>query len=157
MRKLERSIDPDKFPKKFKGATRVKTHFDHFLKRRDYEENGQQGEFKISSKWSTAKDNLIEESLRKCGYCESKFTTTSFGDVEHFRPKSKYWWLAYEYFNYIAACAICNRKFKKANFKIKSGALSVPIVLGLSENELKDLVKKTFPDPLNTGTGITLG
>jgi hypothetical protein len=45
--------------------------------------------------WKAAKDQLKIESGGKCGYCEGKAAHVAHGDVEHFRPKSVYWWLAY--------------------------------------------------------------
>ena len=47
------------------------------------------------------------------------------GDVEHFRPKSAvlddplhggYWWLAYDFQNYLLSCSLCNRVRKKTRF-----------------------------------------
>lgn len=61
----------------------------------------------------------------KCGFCESKISHVSFGDVEHFRPKSAvrnmptetllspgYFWLAYDWENLLFACECCNRRHK---------------------------------------------
>ena len=59
--------------------------------------------------WKAAKPQLKIESGGKCAYCESPTDTVAHGDVEHFRPKSVYWWLAYCYDNYVYACQICNQ------------------------------------------------
>ena len=61
----------------------------------------------------------------KCGFCESKISHVSFGDVEHFRPKAAvrdiptdslispgYFWLAYDWENLLFACECCNRRHK---------------------------------------------
>jgi hypothetical protein len=56
-------------------------------------------EFK-STLWKAAKPQLKRETGGKCAYCESPTDTVAHGDVEHYRPKSKYWWLAYCYDNY---------------------------------------------------------
>src|SRR4051812_10882784 len=42
---------------------------------------------------------------RVCAYCQSDLPHNDPGDVEHFRPKSEYWWLAYEFANYLLSCA----------------------------------------------------
>lgn len=62
----------------------------------------------VSSRWGKAKPQLLKESSGKCAYCETPTSVVAFGDVEHYRPKSKYWWLAYCYDNYLASCQICN-------------------------------------------------
>ena len=68
--------------------------------------------------WKAAKPQLKLETGGKCAYCESPTDTVAHGDVEHFRPKSKYWWLAYCYDNYLYACQICNQVHKGDEFPI---------------------------------------
>lgn len=87
----------------------------------------------------------MKAQFKKCGYCEARFT--EFGDVEHYRPKSEvqklvaeggeldhlrnvrgrrnpaitelgYWWLAYEWDNYLLSCGLCNRSYKSALFPV---------------------------------------
>lgn len=67
---------------------------------------------------SDFKPALLELSNHKCSFCESPFSSVSFGDVENFRPKSTYWWLTYEWSNLFAACQVCNQKYKKNLFPI---------------------------------------
>ncbi len=89
----------------------------------------------------------------KCAYCEMKLS--SYGDVEHFRPKNAiyklktrggqrgantskertywmdgekpgtwdtgYWWLAYDWDNYLVACEICNQQYKSSLFPVHGG------------------------------------
>jgi hypothetical protein len=80
--------------------------------------------------WKAAKGQLKLESGGKCAYCESPTDTVAHGDVEHFRPKSVYWWLAYCYDNYLYSCQICNEVFKKDKFPIHSatGQWSGPVL-----------------------------
>ena len=79
----------------------------------------------------TVKKTLISAQHGKCCYCESKFTSTSPGDVEHYRPKSAcqqkngekltkpaYYWLAFEWENLFFSCEICNRSHKKNLFPL---------------------------------------
>ena len=78
-------------------------------------------EFK-STVWKAAKPQLKRETGGKCAYCESPTDTVAHGDVEHFRPKSKYWWLAYCYDNYLYSCQICNEVHKGDEFPIHATA-----------------------------------
>lgn len=54
----------------------------------------------------------------KCAYCDSNVTHITSGDVEHFRPKSMYWWLASDWHNLLFACEKCNRSAKKDCFPL---------------------------------------
>jgi uncharacterized protein (TIGR02646 family) len=80
------------------------------------------------------KDTLISAQHRKCAFCESFFTHTGYGDVEHFRPKAGYkqretdelkcpgyYWLAYAWDNLLFSCQICNQRFKRNLFPIRDG------------------------------------
>ena len=65
----------------------------------------------------------------KCAYCESKLSSISPFEVEHFRPKqgavdlegnffsAHYWWLAYEWRNLYTVCMPCNRS-KRNRFPV---------------------------------------
>lgn len=55
------------------------------------------------------RDPLSEISHTKCVFCEQQTHGTRYkGEVEHFRPVAKYWWLAYTWENLVYACSICN-------------------------------------------------
>ncbi|NOS81966.1 MAG: hypothetical protein HOP32_10350 [Nitrospira sp.] len=111
------------------------------------------GKVEFDSKvWKAAKEQLKNESRKKCAYCESPTTIVAHGDVEHFRPKSKYWWLAYCYHNYLFACQICNQTFKKDEFPVKSnrGRLRAPKVpSSSSKNVIEQAAAKLAPEPKN--------
>ena len=81
----------------------------------------------------SVKSQLIQEQHGKCCFCESKITSTSFGDVEHFRPKGGYqqrkndkvskpgyYWFAYNWGNLFFSCQICNQRFKKNYFPLEN-------------------------------------
>ena len=60
---------------------------------------------------------LEELFHRKCAYCETRLPEVSW-DVEHYRPKGRvaesqghpgYYWLAYTWSNFLAACPACNQ------------------------------------------------
>ena len=102
------------------------------------------------SRWKKAKDQLIAETGGKCAYCEAPTTQVAYGDVEHFRPKSTYWWLAYCYDNYLVSCQLCNQKYKKAKFPIKHAPMpSPPILDSTTDDEIEALAGKLAPDPLD--------
>jgi hypothetical protein len=100
--------------------------------------------------WSDAKDNLKLESHNKCAYCEAPTSAVAFGDVEHFRPKNGYWWLAYCYDNYAYACQICNEGFKGDTFNIRGPKLVPPGSLPVArpaKAKLAPLAGQLCPDP----------
>ena len=61
---------------------------------------------------------------RVCAYCEQKLPESDRGDVEHFRPKSLYRWLAYAFENYLLSCGQCNSTYKRSRFPLRAGALA---------------------------------
>jgi len=143
MIKLERAID-GRFSKKFWGAGKKKAELDLLKRQRKF----LRGEIKPkkrfkSSFWKSAKNRLKKESNEKCAYCETRFSVTGFGDVEHYRPKSIYWWLAYSYNNYAVSCQVCNQSFKRNRFPILGNRLAEPQVTAQStDDELDDLSGK---------------
>jgi uncharacterized protein (TIGR02646 family) len=58
---------------------------------------------------------------RICAYCLAERPL----DVEHFRPKAGYWWLAYDVTNYVLACTACNRDRKGTQFPLRTGATRI--------------------------------
>jgi uncharacterized protein (TIGR02646 family) len=85
----------------------------------------------LPSYWSESdiKDALWNMHNGKCCYCERKRDMKRESDVEHFRPKLNvandnnhpgYWWLAYEWDNYLLSCKTCNQTHKKTNFPLLS-------------------------------------
>ena len=67
--------------------------------------------------YKKARAGLEKLYANKCAYCETRYLATSDTWVEHYRPKSIYYWLAYEWSNLIPTCAKCNRK-KNNNFPL---------------------------------------
>ena len=57
------------------------------------------------SDWRRFHDDLSEQSHGLCAYCEE----VTQGEVDHFRPISKFPHLVYEWFNWVFACPYCNR------------------------------------------------
>lgn len=63
------------------------------------------------------RQQLMKDQFHKCAYCECR-VTLPYNDVEHYRPKASYYWLAYEWSNLLYACSLCNRTYKKAFFPL---------------------------------------
>jgi uncharacterized protein (TIGR02646 family) len=61
--------------------------------------------------WKDMKDALAERSHDKCWYCEI-VQERSDNNVDHFRPKALYPWLAFELSNFRYACTYCNSRRK---------------------------------------------
>ena len=117
MTKLERIRTAAAIPAAFRGPGRIAKSLELIEARAA----GGTIEFK-STVWKAAKPQLKLETGGKCAYCESPTDTVAHGDVEHFRPKSKYWWLAYCYDNYVYACQICNQVHKGDEFPVHATA-----------------------------------
>ena len=101
--------------------------------------------------WKKAKKQLLEETSGKCAYCEAPTEAVAYGDVEHYRPKSKYWWLAYCVDNYLVSCAICNQRFKQDKFFFKNSKMRGPIIRSnTTDKRLSTLSENLVPDPLDS-------
>ncbi len=95
MIKLTRITDP---PAGFAGEQRIEKNLALIRLQQDGGE--------LPKVWKQAKTHLKAETRGKCAYCESATSTVAYGDVEHFRPKSVYCWLAYCYDNFSYSCQI---------------------------------------------------
>ncbi|UQN10200.1 hypothetical protein [Deinococcus sp. QL22] len=101
------------------------------------------------SQWKGAKAQLRTETYGKCAYCDAPAASVAHCDVEHYRPKSVYWWLALCYDNYLYACQICNQVYKGDRFPIAGPLLNGPMVAGASDAALQALVGTFAPDPVD--------
>lgn len=142
-------------PKAFRGSDRVAKTL-QLLKSEQAIQLGELEKHEFRSTWSPCKQQLHRESHNKCAYCEAPTTLVAYGDVEHYRPKSKYWWLAYCYDNYLASCTLCNQKYKKAKFQILNSKMSAPIVRP-NDNDatLRTKAAKITPDPYSKTGGMS--
>ena len=108
-----------------------------------------------SSLWKPAKKQLKKETHNKCAYCEANTAVVAHGDVEHFRPKTIYWWLAYSYENYLFSCQICNQIYKSDNFPISGVLLPAPVFdPQADDNALSLLAGSLAPDPFQDNDGL---
>ena len=103
-----------------------------------------------NNRWKLAKKQLLAETGGKCAYCEAPTSGVAFGDVEHYRPKSMYWWLAYCYDNYLASCQLCNQKFKRDVFPVQNKKMRAPIIRrNTTDAFIASKVGMIAPDPLD--------
>lgn len=62
------------------------------------------GDEPTDTQWQKFSDDLEIRFSGACGYCEEYCS----GEVDHFKPKSKYPGLVYEWSNWVFACRPCN-------------------------------------------------
>ncbi len=71
---------------------------------------------KHSDVWRELRDFLAKLSHGKCWYSEAR-EVYSYYHVDHFRPKSEYWWLAFDWKNYRLAGQVGNVN-KRDEFRV---------------------------------------
>lgn len=155
MIKLKRIRTKKAIPLSLRGKGRIKKNTELILAQRKIE-NGilKKHSFK-STYWKPAKEQLKAETHGKCAYCEAYTASVTYGDIEHFRPKSIYWWLAYSYENYLYSCQICNQVYKKAYFPVAERHLQFPkLKKNLTEEQKTKEAAKLTPDPLLVKEGM---
>ncbi len=74
--------------------------------------------------YKKSKEQLEKQFHKKCAYCETEYITNSDTWIEHYRPKSEYYWLAYDWSNLLPTCTKCNRS-KSAKFPLINGGEKV--------------------------------
>jgi uncharacterized protein (TIGR02646 family) len=94
--------------------------------------------------YDLVKKDLAVMQHNKCCYCEKREEQAKYRDVEHYRPKTLYWWLAWTWENLLFACIDCNREQKRDRFPLEPGcarliaeqappAAELPLVLDPSD------------------------
>lgn len=68
------------------------------------------------------REKLVSIYNHKCAFCEQKVEQYN---IEHFRPKKIYYWLAYSWDNLILACHYCNN-YKGIDFEIEGKRAKCP-------------------------------
>ncbi len=81
---------------------------------------------------------------RACAYCQRHLPGNDRGAVEHFRPKSIYWWLAYDFNNYFLSCTPCNSHYKRDQFPLAPHGVHV----GYDEKDQLDDSTRLLMDPV---------
>lgn len=154
---LSRNRSEDAIVDQFWGQKRIENNRKLILQEVDILKGDRKKHSWDSKIWGKSKEQLLIESNNKCAYCEAPLAVVAYGDVEHYRPKSIYWWLAYCYDNYLVSCTICNQAFKKDKFPIvkESDRLIGPVVLAtFSDADVASLAHQITPDPLNDNDGM---
>jgi hypothetical protein len=143
----------------FFGSKRIEVNLKLLKQKRDGELD-KKGEKKWNSSfWKESKSQLLIESNNKCAYCETPTRVVAYGDVEHFRPKSIYWWLAYSYENYLPSCGACNQEYKKDLFELEDKKNQLPgiqLTPAMSDAVLQGLAPTLTVDPVDDTQGEKL-
>lgn len=154
---LERKRTAQAINAKFRGADKKEKDKELMFARREFLNNPNNPIEVKSAYWKTAKTQLKKESIGKCAYCEANTEVVAHGDVEHFRPKSIYWWLAYTYDNYLYACQICNQIYKGDNFPIEANKYPEPAInLTTTNQQIEQMAGNISPDPIDNTLNYTL-
>lgn len=147
---LKRDRTNDAIHENFKTAKKVEFEQELLEDQREIRKGNKEKHDFNSNRWKQSKDQLKKETHDKCAYCEAPTSLVAYGDVEHYRPKSVYWWLAYNYDNYLVSCQLCNQKFKKAKFPVRNTRLKAPrVAKNSTDTHLNNLAGTLGPDPLD--------
>jgi len=99
---------------------------------------------------------LWRHQNKKCCYCERIRELKRESDLEHFRPKGDvdednnhigYWWLAYDFSNYLFSCKICNEDYKKTKFPLLDSSTRIYNEIGDLTTETPVLIDPYIEDP----------
>ncbi|MES2705295.1 MAG: hypothetical protein V4726_01715 [Verrucomicrobiota bacterium] len=147
-------------PAAFRGDKRIARELENLAKWRRATLADPKAAKLAGSLWKAAKKQLKLETDAagggKCAFCESR-TVRFHCDVEHFRPKATYWWLALCWENYTFSCQMCNQVYKSDRFDIRGTVFPEPAVtVGSSDADLAALAGTFAPDPLDPEAGPTL-
>lgn len=94
--------------------------------------------------WRNIKSDLLEMSHGKCWYSEAKEFVSDW-HVDHFRPKSGYDWLAFDWENYRVCGCIPNRT-KRDDFPLADGSPRASKRDRCVDDEVCELLDPTKPD-----------
>lgn len=113
-----------------KGTSRIKV-FQNNIDTKKYIDD------KHSYKVNSIQQKLNEIYHLKCAYCEKKLLDSP-KHIEHYRPKSIYYWLAYSWDNLLLSCGFCNsvkgNRFEILNSQVKYNNEQFKDIHNLSSN-----------------------
>lgn len=114
MKKVNRLPQPESLKKYSKQWT--KELMDEIKKQGSYTDVSDI--YKNKYRQQDVKDTLEKMYRKHCCYCEAVVGTSSYGRIEHLKPKSlpPFYHLAFEWDNLHWCCEICNTSYKKANW-----------------------------------------
>ena len=97
--------------------------------------------------YKTVKGDLQQRQYFKCCYCE-QIQVPIHNDVEHYRPWSRYWWLAWNWDNLLFACRACNQTGGKLDgFPLSPGSEHLSFGEQPPGRETPELVDPAGEDP----------
>lgn len=82
----------------------------------------------------------------KCAYCEQD-REIAWEPVEHYRPFTLYWWLAYEWRNLLLTCNPCNSASKNGAFPLRVESARLAAEQQPPGNEKPLIIDPTSVDP----------
>ena len=103
----------DKVPNILKSSNRKKAFNKNIISKKY---NDKSNLYKVAD----VQNELAKIYYFKCAYCEKDIRNED-KHIEHYRPKSRYYWLAYSWDNLLLSCGKCNR-FKGAKFLTKKSS-----------------------------------
>jgi uncharacterized protein (TIGR02646 family) len=153
---LKRKRTASAIKTKFRGAGKQAMDRELLKAQREFLRDPSRKHVFKSAYWKSAKVQLKKESNGKCAYCEANTEIVAYGDVEHYRPKSIYWWLAYTYDNFLYCCQICNQTYKRNNFPFSETPFPPPTLThSATDDEIEQLTGNISPDPLDINSSFT--
>ena len=112
----------------------------------------------LPNHWNKVKKALHIYQNGKCCFCEVRRRPDGETDVEHFRPKlgveghprhPGYWWLAYEWTNYLLSCKACNSGHKQNHFPLLNERARASSPTDRLSREHPVLIDPSLEDPAN--------
>ncbi|ATB44075.1 hypothetical protein CYFUS_009556 [Cystobacter fuscus] len=103
----------------------------------------------LGTRYTAVKEALWRRQELKCCYCE-KVCENVGNDLEHYRPTSRYWWLAWTWENLLFACQNCNRWAKNDDFPLADEKTRLKAEESPPQGEQPQLVDPATEDPLDS-------
>ncbi len=145
LKKLIKTLNENgvEFNKKYSLITNIDSQ-------QEIKEARKQKGLKYKSHWSDLKKEYLHITEFACPICSSSLQR--YAHIDHYRPKIDYWWLTYNYENYIAICFDCNSAYKGAKFPLFKDKKKVVLsefkdFKELNEKEMPLLINPLFDNP----------
>lgn len=101
----------------------------------------------LGTRYREVGETLWRRQHYKCCYCEHDIRLQG-QDVEHYRPASRYWWLAWSWKNLLFACQNCNRWAKNDLFPLDVTSTPLAVEAEPPGSEVPFLVNPSDEDPM---------
>jgi len=108
---------------KINKPNEVPVVLNNYKAQQEFDKNIEAEKFVGQNIYQKVKTDLEKIYNKKCAYCESSICAVSYSHIEHYRPKNKYYWLAYAWDNLLLSCQRCNT-IKGQEFKINKTKLN---------------------------------